>query len=190
MTTRLQVGVVPTAPGRGEATMTGVDFDDFYRAEYPGLVALTAAILGRRSGADDLVQEAMIDAYRRWGRLAHYDAPRAWVRRVILQRAAKVDRKQRNERDAHLRSVRQGPPAQEHGAELDPELRSALTALPMQQRAVMALHYLDDLSIVEIAEALDVSEGTVKTHLSRGRLRLSSELDRPDNAAATERGDS
>lgn len=168
----------------------GVDFDDFYRAEYPGLVALTAAILGRRSGADDLVQEAMIDAYRRWGRLAHYEAPRAWVRRVILQRAAKVDRKQRNEVDAQLRSVRQVPPVRDPGDELDPALQAALTALPMQQRAAMALHYLDDLSVAEIAEALGVSEGTVKTHLSRGRLRLSTQLDRPGSTTATERGDS
>lgn len=166
----------------------GVDFDDFYRAEYPGLVALTTAILGRRSGADDLVQEAMIDAYRRWGRLAHYEAPRAWVRRGILQRAAKVDRKRRNELDAQLRSVRQVPPVRDPGDELDPELQAALTALPMQQRAAMALHYLEDLSIAEIAEALGVSEGSVKTHLSRGRLRLSSQLDRPGSTEPTERG--
>ncbi len=167
-----------------------IDFDDFYRAEYPGLVALTVAILGRRSGADDLVQEAMIDAFRRWGRLAHYDAPRAWVRRVIVQRAAKVDRKHRNELDAQLRSARQVRPGPEPAEELDPQLRSALAALPLQQRAAMALHYLDDLSVSEIAEALGVSEGSVKTHLSRGRLRLSTQLDRPDSAAATERGDS
>lgn len=169
--------------------MTGLDFDDFYRAEYAGLVALATAVLGRRAGADDLVQDAMVEAYRRWSRLGHYEAPRAWVRRVMVQRATKAARKQRNEADAQLRSVRRRPPSTPQPFELDPGIREALAELPAQQRAAMALHYLEDLSVAHIAELLGVADGTVKAHLARGRLRLAADLGPSDAHTTAERDD-
>ena len=61
-------------------------------------------------------------------------------------------------------------------ADLDPELSAALQSLPTQQRAAMALHYLCDCSLAEIAETLGVAEGTIKTHLQRGRRQLAERL--------------
>lgn len=162
--------------GAGEDTSPEASFDDFYRAEYARMVALCSGILGRRAGADDLVQDAMVEAYRRWDRLAYYDLPSAWVRRVVVQRAAKTARKRHNELDAHQRAAAR-PAYQSPTDELDPQLRAALAALPVQQRTVMALHYLQDLSVSDIAGELGIAEGTVKTHLSRGRLRLAARVD-------------
>jgi RNA polymerase sigma-70 factor (ECF subfamily) len=162
--------------GADEDAGSFVAFDDFYRAEYARMVALCSGILGRRAGADDLVQDAMVEAYRRWDRLAYYDLPRAWVRRVVVQRAAKAARKRRHELDAHHR-VATLPAFVAEQVELDDELRAALAQLPVQQRTVMALHYLEDLSVADVADELGIAEGTVKTHLSRGRLRLSAQID-------------
>ena len=56
------------------------------------------------------------------------------------------------------------------------DVRRALLTLPRQQRAVIALHYLEDRPVAEIAALLGCSEGTVKTHLSRGRAALATAL--------------
>ena len=152
------------------------DFDSFYRRSFAGFVVLAVAVTGQRAGAEDVVQDAMFDAHRRSDRVGAYDAPRSWVRRVVIQRAMKVSRKRANERRSHLRAVagRDGTATTERG--LDPELRAALAALPPQQRAVLALHYLEDLSVRDTAELLGIAEGTVKVHLSRGRAALAAQL--------------
>ena len=57
------------------------DFAEFYEASYRRMVALVAAIVGDRYQAEDIAQEAFA-ALTRWQRIARYDAPEAWVRRV------------------------------------------------------------------------------------------------------------
>jgi RNA polymerase sigma-70 factor (ECF subfamily) len=162
------IGLVAERPG-GDGLAR--DFDEFYRSEFASMVVLAVAVTGRRIGAEDVAQEAMLDAHRRWDRIATYDSPRAWVRKVVVQRAVKTSRKQANERTAASgRALAVVGSPEPTG--LDPQLRDALLELPPQQRAVMALHYLEDLSVADTAEVLGVTEGTVKTQLSRGRSRL------------------
>ena len=139
------------------------DFDAFYRRSFAGLVVLAVAVTGQRAGAEDVVQDAMLDAHRRWDRVGGYDAPRSWVRRVVIQRAMKVGRKRANERRSHLRAIAGGELAGTDGGStsergLDPELREALRALAPQQRAVLALHYLEDLSVRDTAELLGIAD--------------------------------
>lgn len=55
-------------------------FDEFFRAEYPGLVVLLTAMSGSRAAAEELAQEAMLRAHVRWDRISRYDRPGAWVR--------------------------------------------------------------------------------------------------------------
>lgn len=163
--------------------MTEVDFDDFYRQEFRGLVVLAAAVLGQRAGAEDVAQEAMLDAYRRWDRLGDYESPRAWARKVVVQRGIKVAKKGSNERDAHLRAVTD-PASPAAPGPLEPVLFGHLRALPPQQRAVMALHYLEDVSVRDTAAVLGVAEGTVKAHLSKGRAALGAALGTVAGSAA------
>lgn len=170
-------------PVCGEREPVLRDFDEFYRAEFARLVVLAVGVTGQRLGAEDLVQEAMLDVFRRWDRVGAYDNPRGWVRTAVVQRAIKVSRKTSNERTAASRalsSVRE--PA--GWGDFDPDLREALLELPSQQRAAMALHYLEDLSVSETAQILGVAEGTVKSHLSRGRLRIGEAL-KADPARST-----
>lgn len=153
------------------------DFDEFYRAEFRGLVVLASAVLGQRAGAEDVAQEAMLDAFRRWDRVGGYEAPRAWVRKVVVQRGMKVSKKRSNERDAHLRAVAPvGAVPTASTASIDPSLLVHLRALPPQQRAAVALHYLEDLSIKDIASLLEIAEGTVKAHLFKARSSLTAAI--------------
>ncbi|HTN99581.1 MAG TPA: sigma-70 family RNA polymerase sigma factor [Microthrixaceae bacterium] len=159
------------------------NFDEFYRAEFTGLVVLAVGVTGQRLGAEDLVQEAMLDAFRRWDRVGAYENPRAWVRKVVVQRAVKSSKKAKNERAAGARRLLSAVEP-DGWIEFDPVVRDALLGLPSQQRAAMALHYLEDLSVRDTAELLGVADGTVKSHLARGRLHLGATL-KSDPARST-----
>ena len=149
-------------------------FDAFYLREYPKMVALAAAVSGSRLVAEDLAQEAMLRAHRRWDRVAGYEMPGAWMRRVTINLAVSATRRRR----ADLRRMlRLGPqPSIPPPEPVDERVWHAVAALPGKQRAAIALHYLEDLSIGEIAQVLEVAESTARVHLHRGREALASAL--------------
>ena len=60
------------------------EFDAVYRREYPGLIAVAAALTGDRDGAQDLVQDTMVKAFIRWDRVSHLDRPGAWCHHVLV----------------------------------------------------------------------------------------------------------
>ena len=154
-----------------------VTFEDFFRAEYPRLVPMLRALTGDRQRAEDIAQEALWKAHRDWERISRYDRPGGWVRRVALNVSANVGRRQRREATALSRigvdiGSAEEPPHDEH-------LWRLVRALPEQQRWAVVLHYVEDRSVAEIAEIMTCSEGTVKTHLSRGRASLAGALRGP-----------
>jgi RNA polymerase sigma-70 factor, ECF subfamily len=146
-------------------------FEEFYRDEYRRLVPVIAALLGDRAGAEDVVSEALAEAQRRWATVVKLDKPGAWVRRVALNRASNVRRRNGRERHAlaRLRVVR-GDSASDRLP--DDGLWALVRDLPDQQRRAVVLHYVGDLSVADVADVMECSEGTVKTHLSRARSRL------------------
>lgn len=146
------------------------DFDVFYRREFPRMVALALAVSGSAVLAEDVAQEALIEAERRWGEIGGYDKPGAWLRRVTVQKAGKRARRARVEATAlaHLgrtSALAVGPP--EYEAVLD-----AVHRLPLRQRAAVALFYLEDRSVDDVAAVLGCSVGTVKAHLFKARRSL------------------
>jgi RNA polymerase sigma-70 factor (ECF subfamily) len=144
------------------------DFDELFRRHYAPLVRALSVAAGREEAAD-AVQDAFLEAHRRWNRIARYERPDAWVRRVALNRLT----------DGHRRLVRRDRafarlPAVDDSA-LEPsdvDLMEAVRRLPQGQRLVVCLHYLADLSVADVAEALDVSPGTVKSQLHDARRAL------------------
>jgi Sigma-70 region 2 len=72
------------------------DFAEFYEASYGRMVALVAAIVGDRSQAEDIAQEAFSRALTRWQRVARYDLPEAWVRKVALRLTIDATRRTRH----------------------------------------------------------------------------------------------
>lgn len=148
-------------------------FEEFFAEEYPRLVPMLHALTGDRSRAEDLAQESLAQAHREWQRITRYDKPGAWLRRVARNLASNSARRSRREQRA-LRRV----PGDQHvelGSD-DEELWGHVRSLPDQQRWAVALFYVEDRSVAEVAEVLDVSEGTVKTHLSRARATLAVRL--------------
>ena len=151
-------------------------FEAVFHAEYHGLVALAAAISGRRGRAEDIVQEAMARLDREWEVVSTYERPGAWLRRVTINLALSQRRRIGREARALLRLDRvdgaldPDPPA-EHA-----HVWAAVAELPGKQRAAVAMHYLEDASVDQIAEALDIAPATARVHLHRGRQALRERL--------------
>ena len=147
-------------------------FDDFYRREIAGVLALGRALCG--SAGDDAAQEAMVAAYRRWDEVALLDSPTAWVRRVCANKATSILRRRAAEGRAVLRLAgrRSEATAPPEGSDFWAEVRR----LPRRQAQVVALVYVCDLGVGDAAATLGISSGSVKTHLSRARQALARRL--------------
>ena len=148
-------------------------FDTFYRREMPALVAFARSLSGSAS-ADDIAQDAMLAAYRRWDAVSQMDVPAAWVRRVCANRSVSTFRRRTVEARGLLRLAGRdrGEPLLDEYEEFWTEVRQ----LPRRQAQVIALHYVYDLGVAEIARTLGCAEGTVKSHLFRGRTALADRL--------------
>ena len=144
------------------------DFDALFRRELGPITRAAYLVVGDWEVACELTQDAFVAALRHWDTVRTLDRPGAWVRRVAIRDAVRSRRRRARGRVLESESARVDgatPP-------IGPDLRGALLGLPARQRAAIALHYLDDLPVAEIAAVLGCSEGSVKTHLARGRRAL------------------
>lgn len=153
--------VQPPRAGDG-ATCADLEFERFFRSVLPRAIAAAQRVSGDRGSAEDAAVAALAKAHRRWTRLSHQSWREAWVLRVAVNEA--IDTLPRR---LVLPVVLD---TQDHSDEvvLRLTLRSALRSLPRRQQEVIALRYLVGLSEVEVARTLDISHGSVKTHLRRG----------------------
>ena len=165
----------------------GADFDELYQARYLDVVATVHALVGDLGVAQELAQEAFCRAWQRWDRVARYEDPAAWVRRVAMNLAMSRWRRLVVAR-RHL--LRREPPPE--APALGPDhvvLVAALRTLPADQRRAIVLHHLVDLPVHQVAEELGVPAGTVKSWLHRGRAALAaylSETEEPKEASRHE----
>lgn len=144
------------------------DVTMLFDAEYARLVRSLGVAFDPIDAAD-AVQEAFIQADRRWDEVSRYDDPAGWIRRVAVNRLLNGRRNRRRRREI-LATIKPVDDADLTDDLLD--LRRAVSALPDRMRAAVCLHYLSDLPIDEIAGALDVAPGTVKSNLHDARIRL------------------
>jgi RNA polymerase sigma-70 factor (ECF subfamily) len=151
-------------------------FETFYQREFRSVVGLAYALSGSRWAAEDLAQEAFIAAHEKWDRIGEYESPGAWVRRVVANMAVSLYRKRVSEARAMTRvATRRQEPLPALEAE-DAEFWARVRALPKRQAQAIALHYLEDRPITEVADILDCSPSTAKVHLHKGRRRLAEVL--------------
>jgi RNA polymerase sigma-70 factor, ECF subfamily len=195
----------PTQPQAADRRVNAVEFcavtaeptvevDDslqlLFRAHYGRLVRALTLVAGDREVAADAVQEAFVKAHLRWWRLKRYDDPIGWIRRVAINRLRDVHRSRAREQRALARlAARQRgdqPAVDEHRLAGEARMAELLAALPKQQRLAVTLFYVAELTVAEVADAMRVSEGTVKFHLHRGRERL--RLTMPDDEPEARRG--
>lgn len=145
-----------------------VDFDDFVAARSPALLRTAYLLTRDHALAEDLLQTALTKAWFAWRRIDGH--PEAYVRRILVTTYASWWRRRWNGEQAHeTLPERAVDPAD---AEASHDLWQAMTQLPRRQRAVVVLRYFEDLSVAETAAALEVSEGTVKSQLSKALAKL------------------
>ena len=150
-----------------------VEAEAFYLREYSAVVRLAYALSGSRLVAEDIAQEAFLRAFDHWERIQHLSA---WVRKVAVRRAGRTVRRRLLEARALARLVAGRGPAVAELPERDAEVWRAVRALPRRQAQVVALRYVADASVAEIARTLDLAEGTVKAQLHRARQSLAVRL--------------
>ncbi|WP_395693588.1 RNA polymerase sigma factor [Nocardioides sp.] len=144
------------------------------------MLRIAYVLAGNLHDAEDLVQVTLLQTARHWHKAR--TSPHGYARTVLVN-ASKDRWRHRGRRPAETRLdgdeslAHAGAPdgAIEQLLERDLVIR-ALRSLPPRQRAVVALRYLEDLSVEDTADALGCSTGTVKTQASRALQRLRSEL--------------
>ena len=143
-----------------------LDFEVFFRRHHAGVCRALALTLNDVELAQDATAEAMTRAYQRWNTVGKYQNPTGWVYRVGLNWARSRLRK-------ILRRPSTPPRAGEDIAlEVVSRLDVALDQLSVNHRAVVVLRFYLDWSERQIAEALNIAPGTVKSRLSRALDRL------------------
>lgn len=170
-------------PGHFDRVVVGparpLDFAAFYALEIRAVVDLAFVLCGDRSTAEDLAQEAFAAAFRKWDRIGTYDNPGAFVRRVVANRRVSWFRRQIRETRAKARLDANNEPLPAQIVLPPPaaEVWAAVRQLPHRQAQVIALHYLDGMSLAQIGAVLGITKESVHTHLKRARATLSTRLE-------------
>lgn len=158
---------------RPEVRVPGT-FESLYASDYGAVVGLVYGLAGGRAAAEDVAQEAFLRAHRDWDRVGRMASPGGWIRRTALNLARSRWRRLRVEMRTLLTLSRP-----ESTPDPDPEVEvfwDELRRLPRRQAQALALRYVEDRSITEIADVLGIAEGTVKALLHQGRQRLGRQL--------------
>jgi RNA polymerase sigma-70 factor (sigma-E family) len=149
-------------------TSAALDFETLYQTQWHALVRLALLLVGDRGGAEDVVQEAFLNLYRRPP--ASVDSAAAYLRTSVVNGSRSVARKRLVARKHPFAPAPDGPAADQNmlvAAEYEHVIR-ALRSLPRRQREVLVLRYWSELSLAEVADALGISVGTAKSTASRG----------------------
>jgi RNA polymerase sigma factor (sigma-70 family) len=165
------------APGAAGVDLTDVvlvrteadTFDQLFRQSYERMVRVAYLLLGSQPEAEDVVQDAFARIELRWSKLGN---PGAYLHRCVVNRSHDVLRRRRLEQ--RFRSLRRDDTT-ELGAD---ELADALAMLPAKRRTAVVLKYYAGLREREIAEAMGVRPGTVKSMLHRALAELREVIDR------------
>jgi RNA polymerase sigma-70 factor (sigma-E family) len=150
-----------------------------YHNHYAGLVRTAAMLVGDTATAEDVVQESFIAMHRAWWRLRDTSRVLPYLHRSVINKSRSVLRR-RAVADRYLRARAPDLPSAEDSALAGAQRSSvleALSALPSRQREVVILRYYADLSEAEIAEALGISRGAVKSHTARAKGSLRTVLE-------------
>jgi RNA polymerase sigma-70 factor (sigma-E family) len=147
-----------------------------YQVHAIGLIRLAVVMTGDRPTAEDVVQEAFCGLFRRWPHLVNKEKALAYVRSATLNGCrSEFRRRIRNERRAARNAVAESAESAEYAALIGEEHRAVLTALrqlPNRQREALVLKFYLELSEPEVAAAMGISPGTVKSTTSRALAAL------------------
>ncbi|WP_207210341.1 SigE family RNA polymerase sigma factor [Nocardioides zhouii] len=159
-------------------SLRGADADaaveQLYAAHWRQLVRLSVLLVHDQAAAEDVVQDAFVEMHGRWSRLRNPDKALAYLRQAVVNRSRSVLR-HRVVVEKHARTSPSGEGLVDGptvgGARRD-AVRAALLLLSERQRGVLVLRHYLDWSEAQIADALDISPGSVKAHAHRGSAAL------------------
>ncbi len=153
-------------------------FSDYVLTRGTALLRMATMLTGNRADAEDLVQAALAKTYRAWGKINDHAALDAYVRRAMVNTHISWWRRRRLEEFPTDELPDQA--VADHARESDTAevVRRALDRLPQRMRTALVLRYFEDMTEPEIAAALGISLGTVKSTVSRAvaKLRIDAEL--------------
>jgi RNA polymerase sigma-70 factor (ECF subfamily) len=147
------------------------EFAVFFRREYTKVLRTVYLIARDRGHAEEITQDAFYQLLRHWENVARLEWPEAWVRRVAVRMAL------RHARREAIRSVLERRAALTALVpDSDASMVELLRGLPAPQRTAIVLHYYEDQPLDQVAQIMDCSVNTVKSHLHRGRTKLRATL--------------
>lgn len=148
-----------------------MSFEEFVAARLPALLRYAVVLTGDRHLAEDLVQDVLVTAHRKWKRIAATDRPDQYVYRMVTN-AYLSWRRRWSTRQILLVEPPERPATAAADRPDQSELWAELARLPRQQRATLVLRYYEDLSVAEIAEVLGCAPATVRSNTSRALATL------------------
>jgi RNA polymerase sigma-70 factor (ECF subfamily) len=161
----------------GDATPTPLPIGDFVRLHSDRLYRIAYRLTGKADVAEDLVQEAFLDAHRNLHQLRSNDSALAWLVSILRRRRVKWLKGAARLPTVSLEAVDVAADVPDPPAVVDQEeLSLALERLPDEFREPLILFYFEDLKYREIAEALETPIGTVMSRLARGKAMLRADL--------------
>lgn len=165
---------------RSQEASAGVDvgFEAYVTARGAALVRFAILLTGDDHRAEDLVQDALTKAYLRWSRIRRADNPDVYLRRLVINGSRSWWRRKANQESVGLTLAEWATPGNlgDEAAARD-QLWRLIVALPHRQRAVVVLRYYEDLDDVTIAQILECTPATVRTHAMRALHKLRGHLE-------------
>jgi RNA polymerase sigma-70 factor (ECF subfamily) len=151
------------------------EFEIFYRSEFASLAVVAGTVASDRPAGEAIAREALAKANLQWSKVAVLDKPDAWVRRVAINLA--IGQKRRSV--SKVKALFKVGPTAIAAAETrrgDPAVWAAIDKLAPKQRAVIALHYLEDRPVTEIAQIINISVSATTSHLHNACSNLADML--------------
>jgi RNA polymerase sigma-70 factor (sigma-E family) len=167
---------VATEPAAWSAELAVIEL---YSVQYKALVRLAAMLVRDTSTAEEVVQDAFIAMHDGWHRLKDTEKALAYLRQAVVNRSRSVLR-HRVVVEKNAPKPAPDMPSAEHGAMALLERSAVIAALrdlPARQREAIVLRYYADLSEADIAAAMEISRGAVKSHTARGMASLKAALE-------------
>lgn len=159
---------------RAETGQPPDTFQSFYEANWLNMVQLAVLLTGDTTHAEDATQDAFLAVHRQWQSFGADDSPRGYLRGAVVNQCRIVAKKRRT-------LWRKAPLLTPTPAEPEPldvvgphyDMWKAISALPQRMREVVVLRFYEDCDVQSVADALNISTGTVKSTTAKALKRLS-----------------
>ena len=159
-----------------------VEFTVWLRENQKAFLKAAKVICFDTQNAEDVLQEALADVYKRWKKVREHENPEAYLMRVLVSKHADMRRKwlrkqQENETTWDLAENIRDIADQTEDVTQRLLVQAALKSLSAVQRAVLVLMYEHGMVLREVAETLQIPMGTAASHLARGKAAVAAYVD-------------